>query len=103
MHVLLIEDDTSISTPLADGLNRSGFEVTTAATAADGLLQVAQADLVLLDLGLPDLDGSEVCRRIRERSQVPIIVISARGEEIDRVLLLESGADDYLVKPFGTR
>ena len=103
MRVLLIEDDKSIAVPLADGLRRSGFDIRAAATAADGLAAVGDAALVLLDLGLPDLDGSEVCRRIREHSRVPIIVISARGDEIDRVLLLESGADDYLVKPFGTR
>jgi len=103
VKLLLIEDDPSISEPLADGLRRSGFEVAAAATAASGLEQAGQADLVLLDLGLPDLDGAEVCRRIRSTSTVPIIVVSARGEEIDRVMLLESGADDYLVKPFGTR
>ena len=82
---------------------RSGFDVVAVSTAADGLAAVDGSDLVLLDLGLPDLDGSEVCRRIRQTSSVPIIVISARGDEIDRVLLLESGADDYVVKPFGTR
>lgn len=103
MRVLLIEDDSTIAVPLADGLRRAGFEVAPAGDAAAGLARVSEADLVLLDLGLPDLDGAEVCRRIRETSAVPIIVISARGEEIDRVLLLESGADDYLVKPFGTR
>lgn len=103
MRVLLIEDDSTIAVPLADGLLRAGFEVTPAGDALTGLERFADADLVLLDLGLPDLDGAEVCRRIRESSEVPIIVISARGEEIDRVLLLESGADDYLVKPFGTR
>jgi len=103
VRLVLIEDDPSISVPLAEGLRRSGFEVTTASTAADGLSQVAYADLVLLDLGLPDLDGIEVCRRIRASWSVPVIVISARGDELDRVLLLESGADDYLVKPFGTR
>ena len=103
MRLLLVEDDPSIAEPLADALRRSGYEVDVAADAAGGLAAVDVADLVLLDLGLPDLDGSEVCRRIRERSSIPVIVISARGEEIDRVLLLESGADDYLVKPFGTR
>jgi len=101
--VVLIEDDPTISVPLSEGLRRAGFEMESAASAAEGLALVDHADLVLLDLGLPDLDGSEVCRRIRSTSTVPIIVISARGEEIDRVLLLESGADDYLVKPFGTR
>lgn len=64
---------------------------------------VGDADLVLLDLGLPDLDGKEVCRQIRAASNVPILVITARGDEIDRVVLLELGADDYLVKPFGFR
>lgn len=103
MRVVLIEDDPTISVPLADGLMRSGFDVVAVSTAADGLAAVEGSDLVLLDLGLPDLDGSEVCRRIRQTSSVPIIVISARGDEIDRVLLLESGADDYVVKPFGTR
>jgi two-component system response regulator RegX3 len=103
MRVALIEDDPTISVPLADGLRRAGFEVEVAVNAAGGLDIAGAADLVLLDLGLPDLDGSEVCRRIRETSTVPIIVVSARGEEIDRVMLLESGADDYLVKPFGTR
>ena len=101
--MLLIEDDESIAVPLCDGLTRSGHETVAVTTAAAGLAQVDDAELVLLDLGLPDLDGSEVCRRIRERSDIPIIVISARGEELDRVLLLESGADDYLVKPFGIR
>lgn len=103
MRLLLIEDDPSIAEPLAQGLRRSGYEVEAVTTAAGGLEAAGAADLVLLDLGLPDLDGAEVCRRLREVSSVPIIVISARGEEIDRVLLLESGADDYLVKPFGTR
>lgn len=103
MRLLLIEDDPTIAVPLTDGLRRAGFEVEAAADAASGLELVGDADLVLLDLGLPDLDGAEVCRRIRASSPVPIIVISARGEEIDRVMLLESGADDYLVKPFGTR
>ncbi len=103
MRLLLIEDDTSIAEPLTQGLRRVGYEVEAVTTAARGLAAAGDADLVLLDLGLPDLDGAEVCRRLREVSAVPIIVISARGEEIDRVLLLESGADDYLVKPFGTR
>lgn len=103
MRLVLIEDDATIAEPLADGLRRAGFDVEHASDAATGLGLVADADLVLLDLGLPDLDGSEVCRRIREQSTVPIIVISARSDEIDRVLLLESGADDYVVKPFNAR
>ncbi len=81
---------------------REGFDVEVASTGA-AALAAAPADLVLLDLGLPDLGGNVVCQRLRARSSVPIIVVSARGEEIDRVMLLELGADDYVVKPFGFR
>ncbi len=102
MKVLLVEDDDSIAEPLARGLERDGFSVRRVATAADALADPS-SDVVLLDLGLPDLDGFEVCRRIREVSDVPIIVLTARGEELDRVLGLELGADDYMVKPFGFR
>ncbi len=102
MHLLLVEDDASISEPLAEGLQREGFEVTVAATGA-AALAAGPADLVLLDLGLPDLEGRVVCQQLRQRSSVPIIVVTARGEEIDRVVLLELGADDYVVKPFGFR
>jgi len=102
VRLLLVEDDSSISEPLAEGLVREGFEVTVAATGA-AALAAAEVDLVLLDLGLPDLEGRVVCRRLRESSNVPIIVVTARGEEIDRVVLLELGADDYVVKPFGFR
>lgn len=102
MHILIVEDDDTIASPLATGLERAGYTVTRVDTGEDAL-RMPQADLVLLDLGLPDLDGSEVCRRMRETSDVPIIVVTARGEELDRVLLLEIGADDYLVKPFGFR
>jgi DNA-binding response OmpR family regulator len=102
VHLLVIEDDDAIGVPLVRGLERSGFDVTRvstgrAALAAEGM------DLVLLDLGLPDLDGYEVCRQLRARSSVPIIVVTARGDEGDRVLGLELGADDYVVKPFGLR
>jgi DNA-binding response OmpR family regulator len=86
-----------------DGLARHGFDAWSVRTGRDALEQAADAQLVLLDLGLPDLDGAEVCRLLRERHDVPVIVVSARGEEIDRVLLLETGADDYVVKPFGLR
>ena len=107
MHVnlLLVEDDPSISTPLLEGLAREGFSVRHAATGAAAIEAVATGafDVVLLDLGLPDMGGQDVCRIVREKSDVPIIVVSARGEEIDRVLLLEFGADDYVVKPFGFR
>ncbi|MEZ5381691.1 MAG: response regulator transcription factor [Microthrixaceae bacterium] len=100
MNLLVVEDDPTIGEPLRSGLEREGFEVNLVATGADALA-ASPADLVLLDLGLPDLDGRVVCRELRERSAVPIIVVSARGEEMDRVLLLELGADDYVVKPFG--
>ncbi len=102
MRVLLVEDDPRIADPLREGLNREGYDVIVVATGADALA-AETADLVLLDLGLPDLDGRVVCQELRSRSSVPIIVVSARGEEIDRVMLLELGADDYLVKPFGFR
>jgi len=85
------------------GLGRHGFDVSVAQDGATALRLVDRCDLVLLDLGLPDLDGSEVCRRVRETSGVPIIVVSARSGELDRVVLLEMGADDYVVKPFGLR
>lgn len=102
MRVLVVEDDDAIAEPLVSGLERSGFEVVHAPDAATALA-ADPVDLVLLDLGLPDLDGSEVCRRLRASSSVPIIVVSARADEIDRVLMLEMGADDFVVKPFGLR
>lgn len=102
MRILVVEDDPSISGPLQEGLAREGFEVEVAPTGT-AALAAGPADLVLLDLGLPDLEGSVVCQRLREATGVPIIVVSARGDEIDRVLLLELGADDYVVKPYGFR
>jgi len=102
VRLLLVEDDDAIAGPLVKGLGREGFEVTRVATGADALA-AGPADLVLLDLGLPDIDGYEVCRRLRADSAVPIIVITARGDEVDRVVGLELGADDYVVKPFGFR
>ena len=102
MHVLLVEDEDAIADPLAEGLRREGFTVTRAATGAEALA-ASDSDIVLLDLRLPDIDGLDVCRQIRERSDVPIIVVTARGEETDRVVGLEIGADDYVVKPFGIR
>jgi two-component system, OmpR family, response regulator RegX3 len=102
MRVLVVEDEDAIAEPLAEGLRREGFEVTRAATGTEALAAV-EHDVVLLDLRLPDIDGLDVCRRLRERSQVPIIVVTARGEEADRVVGLELGADDYVVKPFGLR
>jgi two-component system, OmpR family, response regulator RegX3 len=102
MRVLIVEDEDAIAEPLAEGLRREGFDVDRAATGAEALAAPA-ADIVLLDLRLPDIDGLDVCRRLRERSDVPIIVVTARGEEADRVVGLELGADDYVVKPFGLR
>lgn len=102
MHVLVIEDDPTIADPLLVGLARAGFTVAHAATG-HAALESSDADCILLDLGLPDLDGIDVCRRLRAASAVPIIVVSARADELDRVMLLDLGADDYVVKPFGMR
>ncbi len=102
MKVLLVEDDDRIAEPLVRALEREGFATTWVATGADALAHEG-AELVLLDLGLPDMDGFDVCRSMRARAATPIIVLTARGEEIDRVLGLELGADDYVVKPFGQR
>jgi two-component system, OmpR family, response regulator RegX3 len=103
VQVLVVEDDESVAAGVCDGLSRAGFDARRVATGAEAVdaMSVTGPDFVLLDLGLPDMDGTDVCRAIRACSQVPIIVISARGEEIDRVLALEMGADDYVVKPFG--
>lgn len=102
MRVLVVEDDHAIAVPLARGLERAGFETVHVDTGA-AALDADDVDVVLLDLGLPDMDGLDVCRALRERSAVPIIVVSARGDEVDRVVGLEVGADDYVVKPFGLR
>jgi DNA-binding response OmpR family regulator len=102
MRVLIVEDEQPIAEPLAEGLRREGFEVEWTATGA-AALEAAEADVVLLDLRLPDMDGLDVCRAIRARSDVPIIIVTARGDEPDRVVGLELGADDYVVKPFGLR
>ncbi|MGW2649824.1 response regulator transcription factor [Streptomyces sp. NPDC001393] len=102
MRVLLIEDDDRVAVPLMEGLRRFGFTVEHAGTGAEGLA-APEAAMVLLDLGLPDMDGIDVCRALRARSSVPIIMITARDSEVDRVLGLELGADDYVSKPFGVR
>jgi len=102
MKVLIVEDEDAIAEPLAEGLVREGFDVSRVATG-EGALEAPEPDLFLLDLRLPDVDGYTVCRRLRERCDTPIIMITAKGEEIDRVLGLDLGADDYLVKPFGFR
>jgi DNA-binding response OmpR family regulator len=105
MRVLIVEDDDAIATPLAKGLEREGLAVDRVETGDDALAASSTApfDVVLLDLGLPDRDGFDVCRELRARSDVPIIVVTARSEEVDRVVGLELGADDYIVKPFGLR
>lgn len=101
-RLLVVEDDPAIAGPLVRGLERAGFSVTHAPDGATALA-ADEADLILLDLGLPDIDGTEVCRRLRARGDVPIIIVSARDDEVDRVVGLELGADDYVVKPFGLR
>jgi DNA-binding response OmpR family regulator len=102
MHILVAEDEDAIADPLVAGLRREGYDVSRVDTG-EGALEASPADLVLLDLRLPDIDGLDVCRQLRERSRVPIIVVTARGEEADRVVGLELGADDYVVKPYGLR
>ena len=105
MKVLLVEDERSIAESVAATLEGAGFAVVHAGTGAAALasLEATPPDVVLLDLGLPDMDGLDVARRIRESSGVPVIIVSARGDELDRVLGLELGADDYVVKPFSQR
>jgi two-component system response regulator RegX3 len=100
--ILLIEDEEAISEPLAAALGREGFDPVVAATAAEGmeLFEKRSPDLVLLDVMLPDGDGRDLLRRIRETSRTPVVMLTARGEETDRVLGLELGADDYVTKPF---
>jgi DNA-binding response OmpR family regulator len=102
MRLLIVEDEDAIAEPLAEGLRREGFEVDRAATGQEAL-DAPGPDLVLLDLRLPDIDGYAVARELRARSAVPIIMVTAKGEEVDRVLGLELGADDYIVKPFSFR
>jgi two-component system response regulator RegX3 len=104
-RVLVVEDEESISDPLAYLLRQEGFEVAVAATGPDGLAEFDRggADIVLLDLMLPGLAGTEVCRQLRSRSTVPVIMLTARDSEVDKVVGLELGADDYVTKPFSSR
>jgi two-component system, OmpR family, KDP operon response regulator KdpE len=101
--ILIIEDELPIRRVLCATLQASGYQVIAAATAQEGCTQAAmrQPALILLDLGLPDLDGLEVTRRLREWATMPIIVLSARGRESDKIAALDAGADDYVTKPFG--
>ncbi|MFE9020410.1 response regulator [Streptomyces sp. NPDC007808] len=103
-RVLLIEDDPSVREGVELGLRRRGHEVRAAATGEAGLAALAEfrPDLLLLDLMLPGMNGVQVCRRVRERSQLPIIMLTARGDDFDVVIGLEAGADDYIVKPART-
>ena len=103
--MLVVEDEESITVPLTAALEREGFDAAVAGTAAEALdlAQRADPDIVLLDLMLPDGSGLDVCRELRRTSRVPIIVVTARGDEADRIVGLELGADDYVVKPFSAR
>jgi DNA-binding response OmpR family regulator len=103
--VLVVEDESSIASFVAMFLKQAGYAVRTASTGGDGLAQAASAQpaLIVLDLMLPDIDGIEVCRRIRKTSDVPILMLTARDEDVDKIIGLEVGADDYLTKPFYPR
>ncbi len=104
-RILVVEDEDSISAPFAEALRRAGFEALVTRTAAGALELAGEAepDLVMLDLTLPDGDGRDVCRELRRRSDVPIVMLTARGTEMDKIVGLELGADDYVVKPFSAR
>jgi len=103
--VLLVEDEPSIADNIKYALSSASFEVVWSASGTEALKQFNEQhiDLVILDIGLPDMDGFEVCRQIREISQVPLLFLTARSDEIDRVVGLEMGADDYICKPFSPR
>ncbi len=99
--VLLVEDDPAISEPLARAFGREGYEVRAHGTARGALNEVGAADLIVLDLGLPDMDGLDVAREIRSRGlDTPILILTARTDEVDMVIGLDAGADDYVTKPF---
>ena len=104
-RILIIEDEVSISDIVKFNLVKEGYEVETAYDGEEGLRKAlgADFDLILLDIMLPHVDGFQVCRKVRETSSVPIIMVTAKEEEVDKVLGLELGADDYLTKPFGMR
>ncbi len=104
LRVLVVDDEPSILAAMAPLLRSRGYEVATALTGRSALeiVERLHPDLIVLDLGLPDMDGVEVCRQVREARAIPIIVLSARGAEADKVAALDAGADDYVTKPFGT-
>jgi len=104
-HILMIDDDKNLSAMLGEYLTQLGMQVTARTTATEGLklLRHGEFDALILDVMLPDVDGFEVCRRVRTESDIPILMLTARGDEMDRVVGLELGADDYLPKPFSPR
>jgi DNA-binding response OmpR family regulator len=103
--VLVVEDEASIASFVSLYLKNAGYEVRTAANGTEALTAVASAQpsLIVLDLMLPDIDGIEICRRIRQKSDVPILMLTARDEDVDKIIGLEVGADDYMTKPFNPR
>lgn len=105
MNILVVDDDPRLRELLTLTLNRAGYQVITASNGQQALISAMRdtPDLIVLDVGLPELDGLEVCRRLRQTSEVPILFLTARDDEIDRILGLELGADDYVTKPFSPR
>ncbi|CUK09144.1 Alkaline phosphatase synthesis transcriptional regulatory protein PhoP [Ruegeria denitrificans] len=105
MKILLVDDDPRLRDLVGLALERAGFQVITASDGQNAVTHAAREapDMIVLDIGLPEMDGFEVCRRIRARSDVPILFLTARDDEIDRILGLEMGADDYVTKPFSPR
>ena len=103
MRVLVVEDDPAVAEPLLAGLQRNGIEVEHVVYASQVISAAQNVDVVLLDLGLPDGDGLEVLRELRRTLDIPVIIATARGDETDRIVGLELGADDYVVKPFSVR
>jgi two-component system catabolic regulation response regulator CreB len=103
VKILVVEDDPGIHEVLEYALQAAGHEVLSASRGAEALEKAPQAACVILDVGLPDFDGFEVCRRLRKTSEVPVLFLTSRSDEIDRVVGLEIGGDDYLAKPFSTR
>ena len=103
-RILLVDDEVAIQRAVAPLLRSRGYEVEVVSTGKDAVDAVVDRspDLIVLDLGLPDLEGTEVCRRIRKESKAPIVILSARGGEADKVAALDIGADDYVTKPFGS-
>ncbi len=103
MRVLVVEDDPGIIEVLDYALRREGHDVTCVSSGIEAVRCAGEAEFILLDVGLPDIDGFEVCRRIRRTQETPLMFLTSRSEEVDRVVGLELGGDDYLAKPFSTR